>query len=247
MTLIECEPGTDWHGLQDRVSQILCECGLASKVGLKIQTARGQVEIDVYATDPTTSPPAIYLCECKRWATRVPQDEVQTFRTITTDVGAHFGLLISSAGFQAGAFDVVRHTNIHLLDWCGFQQLFIERWCKNFWIPTFRKRADRLAGRVEPICSDAPRREANGEHLEAYEAIGLMALGMYNPKYTGMFSNVHRSHNKSIADDIWFLRDKYRQHLPQEVADAKDLRTFLDTLVAFSDKWVEDNIRSSNG
>ena len=244
MILIECEPGTDWRGLQDRVSQILNECGLSSQVGLNIQTARGQVEIDVYATDPTTSPPAIYLCECKRWTTRVPQAEVQTFRTIASDVGAHFGLFISSVGFQAGAFDVVKHTNIHLLDWSGFQQLFIERWCRHYWIPTFRSRADRLAGRVEPICSDAPIREANGGPLEAYEAIGLMALGMYNPKFTGIFNNVLISSNETISDDIWLLRDKYRQHLPDEVAEAQDLRTFLDTLVAFSDKWVEENIKS---
>jgi len=246
MILIECKPGTDWHDLQVRVSQVLCECGLDSHVGVKIPTARGQFEIDVYATDPTTSPPAIYLCECKRWTTRVPQAEVQTFRTIVTDVGAHFGLFISSAGFQEGAFDVVNHTNIHLLNWCGFQQLFIERWCKHYWIPTFRKRADRLAGRVEPICSDASIRETNGEPLEPYEAIGLMALSMYNPKYTGMFSNVLRSYEGSIANDIWLLRDRFRQYLPKKVADAQDLRTFLDNLVAFSDKWLEENISSGD-
>jgi len=247
MIQIECEPGNDWRGLQDRVSQILNECGLTAQVGVNIQTARGQVEIDVYATDPTTSPSAIYLCECKRWTTCVPQAEVQTFRTIANDIGTHFGLFISSAGFQTGAFDVVKHTNIHLLDWCGFQQLFIERRCNNYWIPTFRKRADRLAGRVEPICSDAPRREANGESLEAYEAIGLMALGMYDPKYTGIFNNVLKLHDDNIAEDIWLLRNKYKQYLPVEVAEAQDLRTFLDTLVAFSDRWVKENIKSSKG
>ena len=74
-----------------------------------------------------------------------------------------------------------------------------------------------------------------------------MALGMYNPQYTGIFNNLIKSHDECIAEDIWLLQEKYRQYLPVEVAEAKDLRTFLDTLVAFSDKWVEENIKPSKG
>src|SRR3954468_23876030 len=98
--MIENEPGADWRDLQQRVAIILSECGLTSEVGRKIGLVRGTVEIDVYATDPTTTPPAVYLCECKRWRTKVPQAEVQAFRTIVSDAGAHFGLFVSAAGFQ---------------------------------------------------------------------------------------------------------------------------------------------------
>ena len=247
MNWIECKPGTDWHDLQVRVSQILGESGLASQVGTKISTARGQVEIDVYATDPKTTPPAIYLCECKRWATRVPQAEVQAFRTIVTDVGAHFGLFISAAGFQAGAFEVVKHTNIHLLDWGSFQHVFIERWCKQFWIPTFRSRADSLAGSVEPLRSDAFRREANGEPLEAEEAVGLMALDMWGKPLNGILGTMFGLPEDPVANEIWVLRDKFKQYLPKEVAEAQDLRALLDSLVTFSDQWIEDRNNARNG
>ncbi len=86
--MIEEQPGTNWYDLQQRVAAILGEAGLAPEVGRILRLARGTAEIDVYATDPTTTPSAVYLCECKRWSTRVPQAEVQTFRTIVSDAGA---------------------------------------------------------------------------------------------------------------------------------------------------------------
>ena len=65
--MIEKEPGADWRDLQQRVAAILLECGLVAEVGRSLGLARGTVEIDVYATDPATTPRAMYLCECKRW------------------------------------------------------------------------------------------------------------------------------------------------------------------------------------
>src|SRR5258706_11392862 len=123
--MIEREPGADWHDLQNRVAVILRECGLEAEVGKIVQTVRGNVEIDVHALDPKTNPPAVYFCECKRWRNRVPQGEVQAFRTSVADAGAHFGLFISSGGFQRGAFEVAANTNVTLLDWVGFQGLFV--------------------------------------------------------------------------------------------------------------------------
>lgn len=74
--MIEREPGTDWRDLQRRVAAILQECGLHTEVGKSVTTARGTVVIDVWALDRTTTPPALYFCECKRWSTAVPQGEV---------------------------------------------------------------------------------------------------------------------------------------------------------------------------
>ncbi len=119
--MIEKQPGKDWRDLQCCVAAILRECGFIAETEKTVTMARGKAEIDVYATDLSTTPKSIYLCECKRWISPVPQGEVQTFRTIVADSGAHFGLFISSHGFQSGAYDVVRHTNIHLLDWEAFQ------------------------------------------------------------------------------------------------------------------------------
>jgi len=123
--MIENEPGADWRDLQRRVAAILHECGFASETGKKLATARGTVEIDVYATDPTTTPPGNYLCECKRWKTHVPQAEVQTFRTIMADAGA-----ISVSSFQQEAFRRARSTSSSTLIFIssigqGFRNYFL--------------------------------------------------------------------------------------------------------------------------
>lgn len=115
--MIEREPGADWRELQQRVAAILAECGMTTEVAKTIRVARGNVEVDVYAEDPSTRPRGVYIGECKRWRARVPQAEVQAFRTIVADAGAHFGLFVSALGFQAGAREVVRTRTC--ISWTG--------------------------------------------------------------------------------------------------------------------------------
>jgi Restriction endonuclease len=234
--LIEHEPGTDWRDLQARVACILNECGLNSEVGRQLATARGSFEIDVHATDPTTTPPATYLCECKRWRAAVPQAEVMAFRGVVADSGAHFGLFISASGFQSGALEVVRHTNVHLVDWIGFQDMFAERWCREYWVPTFRNRADGLAGRAEPINSDAAGRHHRGESISRAEAVGLFALDMWGEPFNGLdvFAGLPP---EPLLPAIWAHRDRYRGDLPPLAAEAQCLRDLLEALTGFADDW----------
>lgn len=240
--MIETEPGADWRDLQTRVAAILTECGIPSEVGKTIETARGNVAIDVHGIDPTTTPPAVYLCECKRWNAPVPQGEVQIFRTVVADSGAHYGLVISARGFQAGARDVVQHTNIHLLNWLEFQDMFEERWCRNYWIPTFRAGADRLASYAEPVNSDAARRHSSGEPLEPEEAIGLMALDMWSAPFLDAFMEAFmpapRQGTRPLGPAIWQMRDSYKQYLPAPVQQSTCLRSLLTSLLEFAAEWM---------
>jgi restriction system protein len=232
--MIEIEPGADWKQLQKRVAAILSECGLDAAVEKTLQLARGSVEIDVLATDPTTSPPALYLCECKRWQTSIPQAEVQTFRTIVSDSGAHFGLFVAARGFQAGAQQVVQHTNIHLLDWNGFQNLFLERWCRQYWVPTLRTQADRMAAYVDPPMSDAAIRYARDEQIDPAEAIGLFVLDLHGPPFAPISGAFAGTPSAPIATAIWEHRDRYRAFLPHEATTATCLRGLLNALISFS-------------
>lgn len=243
--MIEKDPGTDWRDLQSRVATILRESGLAAETAHVLGTARGTVEIDVYAIDPRTIPPAVYLCECKRWRQRVPQGEVHAFRTVVADAGTHFGLFISAEGFQSGAHEVVRHTNIHLLDWLGFQELFVERWCRNYWIPLLRHRGDRLASYVEPICSDASIRANRGEPLEPAEAVGLLVLDLWGDPFNDFAASILGQPPEPVVAAIWEHRDRYRQHLPPEAANAQHLRELLDALLAFIPRWLQETGRMS--
>jgi hypothetical protein len=118
----------DWRDLQEKVCAVLRVSGLGAEVERTIETVRGKVEIDFYAVDSTVSPTLKYLCECKYWRSAVPKSVVHSFRTVVSDYGAHVGFIISRNGFQSGSYEAAQNSNIHLVNWFEFQELFIERW-----------------------------------------------------------------------------------------------------------------------
>ncbi len=126
--MIYSEQPTDWRDLQDKVASILEVSGCNSEVERIIKTVRGNVEVDVYAIDLTTSPNLTYLCECKHWNSSVPKTIVHSFRTVVSDHGAHLGFLVSKNGFQSGAYKAAESSNIKLVNWYEFQEMFIDRW-----------------------------------------------------------------------------------------------------------------------
>lgn len=127
-TLIYSTEPNDWRDLQDKVASILRVCGCESDVERTIETVRGRVDVDVHAVDSSTSPKLTYLCECKYWSTAVPKSVVHGFRTVVSDYGAHIGFLISRNGFQSGAYDAAQNSNIRLVNWFEFQEVFVDRW-----------------------------------------------------------------------------------------------------------------------
>ncbi|MEN3327849.1 MAG: hypothetical protein V7638_2656 [Acidobacteriota bacterium] len=142
MLIFDHEPA-DWAELQDRVAQLFSELGCAVKVCETVKLVRGEKEIDVEVRDPQTVPPSVYLCECKFWSTRVPQEVIHSFRTVLSDFGAHRGFIISRSGFQSGAKEAVKNTNLDLLSFEELQSLFFARW-RIAMGKRYRPYADRL-------------------------------------------------------------------------------------------------------
>ena len=151
--LIEAGEPATWRDLEKSVAQILDECGLQVESPKKLETARGSIEVDVYARDTKTTPDSVCLCECKHWGTNVPKTVVHSFRTVVVDSGANTGLIISKLGFQPGAEVAAEHSNIRLLAWAEFQDLFADRWFVNHMAPLARTELDPLFEYTEPINS----------------------------------------------------------------------------------------------
>lgn len=119
---------TDWQDLEAMVAQAFAEMGYVTNRRHKLATVRGSIEIDVHAVKTSTPLPTVVLCECKYWSRAVSQDVIHAFRSVCSDAGAHFGIIISSVGFQSGA-EASRHaTNVHLLDFASFQETFFREW-----------------------------------------------------------------------------------------------------------------------
>jgi len=142
-----------WRDLQGYVARILSECGVATAIEKVVKTARGKVEIDVWAHDSSSTPPQTYLVECKRWRDAVPQTVVHAFRTVVGDSGANWGAIVSSNGFQSGAYEAARYSNVRLLSWLEFQNLFAESWFEHYFCRLVGEKCDPLVEYTEPINS----------------------------------------------------------------------------------------------
>ena len=127
MQIFDHEPA-DWSALQDMVGRLFEELGCETAVGMRVENVRGTKEIDVYVRDVAIAPPSTYLVECKLWKRAVPQEVVHAFRTVMADAGAHRGFIVSSRGFQEGAFEAAANTNIDLVTFRELQSIFADRW-----------------------------------------------------------------------------------------------------------------------
>ena len=60
-------PVTGWKDLQNKVGLLINQIGLEAEIEKKIETPRGEVEVDVFAIDPDSVDKISYIVECKNW------------------------------------------------------------------------------------------------------------------------------------------------------------------------------------
>jgi hypothetical protein len=58
------------------------------------------------------TPSQVYAIECKNWRKKVPRSVVHGFRTVVGDSGANWGAIVSLHGFQSGAYEAARYSNV---------------------------------------------------------------------------------------------------------------------------------------
>jgi len=160
----------NWQQLQIEVGRILEECGFRVEVEKKVQTVRGQVELDIYAEERVDDRKYSIICECKYWKSRVPQTVIHGFRTVMADIGANVGYVVSLAGFQEGAFKTSEMTNVELVTWEEFQAAFEKTWFGKYLSPLIAERLDPLLTYAEPIL---PKwfSDLSEEHQQRYLAL----------------------------------------------------------------------------
>ena len=127
--LIPTSAIANWRDLQDKVAMIFSEMGYHTESPRHIELAgRGRKEVDVYIRDERASVNQIMLVECKFWSRRVNQEAVHSMHTVMLGSGANTGFIISKKGFQKGAQEAAKSTNIHLLTWEQLQHTFGRQW-----------------------------------------------------------------------------------------------------------------------
>src|ERR1039458_8679813 len=136
-----------WQDLQRSVCAIMAEAGLTAAVEHTVRLTRGKTVVDVYATENVSGRERVVLVEYKHWKARVPQEVVRGFRTTLADAGADVGYVVSKAGFQAGALEAAKFTNVRLLTWTEFQEEFEPAWIAYHLLPTVEDKFRRLSCR----------------------------------------------------------------------------------------------------
>nr|WP_279231012.1 restriction endonuclease [Clostridium sp. KNHs216] len=112
------------------VCQFFIQAGYHAISPHTITTVRGSVEVDVLVEAPDELVKSI-ICECKFWNKAVPKEKVHAFRIVVNDSGASLGLLISKAGFQSGAIEAAKLSNVKLLTWKYLTELIENKWIIN--------------------------------------------------------------------------------------------------------------------
>ena len=232
----------NWRDLQEETAQILRECGFSVEVEKVTETARGSVELDVYAEETVDGRQYSIICECKHWQSRIPQSVVHGFRTVVGDIGANLGLIIASSGFQAGATPAATYTNVRLVTWKQFQAEFEQTWLKRYLQLTVSERCDPLLTYTEPL-------------LPGW-------FGVLSDEQKDRFINLKRRHDRfgglmmtftpyvrMFDDDASFpplpLRPRVTPSsdeaiLPDAVLDAVGYRQFLDAALTHSDHVIAE-------
>jgi hypothetical protein len=180
MPLITSKIPDTWEDLEEIVTAILKECGMCARRNATLALPRGTVDVDVLAEENVGGIVYQTICECKNWRTNVPKEVVHAFRTVMQETGAHRGYVISREGFQSGAGQAAKATNIELVTFAQFQEIYFDKWI-NARIWALEKEADRFNTYYEPIgqpgyglLKDAQERAAYDEVWNKYEFAGLM-------------------------------------------------------------------------
>lgn len=231
--LIESELPASWQDLEARVAQILTECGYDVDVQKNVELARGDVDIDVWADDHS-SPANVIAIECKHWATPVTKSVVHGFRTVVGDAGANSGLIVSSAGFQQGAVEAAAYSNLSLMDWVGFQELFTARWYRHYMAPRLREEADPLVEYTEPINSRIfqKAKQLHDERYAQFEALREKYFGLALG-FMPLYAEIHGRTGGPMVPDLPLrgaMTNAPFAQFPDLVLDAPALRPLLQML-----------------
>lgn len=114
MAKSNARPPAAWRVYQDEAASFFSSLGFDAATDVPVSGARGKNNIDVIVKGSVAGIPFLWIVECKQWRSNVSKEKVQALQTVVQNVGADRGYLLSEKGFQSGAVDVARNTNVHL-------------------------------------------------------------------------------------------------------------------------------------
>lgn len=104
-----------WKKFQEVAAQAFRQIGCVVEEDISVEGARAKHDVDVLVSFDIHGFKVKWVLECKAWNTNIPKEKVMALKSIVEDVGADKGFIISKIGFQPGATESAKSTNIELI------------------------------------------------------------------------------------------------------------------------------------
>ncbi|MBK8093871.1 MAG: restriction endonuclease [Verrucomicrobiaceae bacterium] len=117
-----------WNDYQEATATHFRQLGHSAETNQTVTGVRATHDIDVLVRSKTSAVECLWVVECKRWNRAVTKQCVLTLQQVVSDIGADRGFLLSESGFQSGALDAVRSSNITLTTLAGLSCSAEELW-----------------------------------------------------------------------------------------------------------------------
>jgi hypothetical protein len=240
--MITCSIPEDWRALQSEVGKILEQCGFSVEVEKIVDTARGKVELDVYAEEVVKGRKYSIVCECKHWKSSIPQSIIHSFRTILNDTGANVGYIVTLKGFQSGAFKAANYSNLELVTWEEFQKAFCDSWLEQYLSPVITKELDPILDYTEPLVQkwmcEVPDHEVKiiKSLREKYFSFAVLIMAFTS------YSSFLRTNGfpKLPLSENWHQLTEAGDDIPKEILEAKGYIEFLHESLKFGKQGIRE-------
>lgn len=150
----ESKKQPEWYKFQEEIKEHFLSIGADAETNVTMQGVRTSHDIDVVVKTKFLGDDITWIIEAKCWNTKVPKEKVLALRTIADDLGVDRGFIISKCGFQSGAIESAKSTNIKLKT---FEELkeetaaFIEHKILNSYLKRLTRIDDRYWAHTKQI------------------------------------------------------------------------------------------------
>jgi hypothetical protein len=104
----------EWFIFQEEICDYFLSIGARAETNIRVQGVRTCHDVDVLVQTKFLGEELKWIVEAKHWNSKISKNHVLALRTIADDVGADRAFIISLKGFQTGAVEATKNTNITL-------------------------------------------------------------------------------------------------------------------------------------
>jgi Restriction endonuclease len=240
MRLITAHNPNDWEQLEELVTSILDQCGMSARRQVSLVLPRGSVDVDVLAEESVDGIVHCTVCECKDWKTNIPKEVVHAFRTVMHESGAHRGYIISRVGFQSGAIEAAKATNIELVTFAQFQDIYFDKWI-NRRIRAIEDELGNFNTYYEPLGKPGYSQLTTEEERAAYDAVWHKYLfaGMLMIPFSPYMRMVSDQPFPQLPFDVSKL-EKQGIVVPNDIKAATAYREFFELLTKYARAGLQE-------